>query len=94
MIYLQRSIRKAFAALRAKGVPITPARLRAVELLPAWLFVGACKWALRTSYAELIVARHATVARDEMAELAAQLQALIKCNAGIAARADVSEADG
>ena len=79
VINLQYSIRKAFAALRAKGVPITPARLRAVELLPAWLFVGACQWALRTSYAELIVARHATVARDEMAELAAQLQALINC---------------
>ena len=52
-----RSIRKAFTALRAQGPPVTPARLRSVELLPAWLLVVACQWALRTSYAEL----HATV---------------------------------
>ena len=78
VIAMLRSIRKAFAALRAQGLPITPTWLRGVELLPAWLLVGACQWALRTSYAELIVARHATVARDEMAVLAEQLHALVE----------------
>ena len=91
VIAMLRSIRKAFAALRAQGLPITPAKLRSVELLPAWLLVGACQWALRTSYAELIVARHATVAREEMAVLAEQLHALVERSAGIAAQASSPE---
>ena len=41
---------------------------------------------LRTSYAELIIARHATVARQEMAALAEQLQALVERGTNIAAR--------
>ena len=80
------SIRKAFAALRAQGVSVTPARLRGVELLPASLLVGACQWALRSSYAELIAARHATVAHEEMAVLAEQLNALVERSAGTAAQ--------
>ena len=71
VIAMLRSIRTAFAALRLQGLPITPARLRRIELLPAWLLVCSCQWALRTSYAEPVVARHATVAREEMAVLAA-----------------------
>ncbi len=81
------AIRKALAALRAHGLPVTPARLRGFELLPAWLLVGACQWALRRSYAELIVARHATVAREEMAVLAEQLHAFVERSAGLAAQA-------
>ena len=78
------NIRQAFSALRTQGVPITPARFRALELLPDWLLVGACQSALRTSYADLIVARHATVARDEMAALSEQLHKLVAGSAGAA----------
>ena len=87
MIALFRSVHTAFAALRPQGVPFTPTRLRAVELLPAWLLVSACQWALCTSYAELTVAGHAAVAREEMAVLAAQLHAMVERSAGIAAQA-------
>jgi 2-dehydropantoate 2-reductase len=77
VIAMLRAIRQAFSALRAHGIPVTPARLRGLELLPDWVLIGACQWALRTSYADLIFARHATVAREEMAALSEQLQRLV-----------------
>ena len=86
-----RSIRVALAALRAQGVPVTPARLRGFELMPVWLLVGACQWALRMSYAELIVARHAAVAREEMAILSEQLRALVERNADMTALSSSSD---
>ena len=84
VIAMVRTIRQAFAALRAQGIPVTPARLRGLELLPEWLLVGACQWALRTFYADLIVARHATVAGEEMAVLSEQLHGLVARSAGLA----------
>ena len=81
VIAMYRSIRQAFLALRAQGIPVTPARMRSLEVLPAWLLVGACQWALRTSYADLIVARHATVAHEEMAALSEQLRELVALSA-------------
>ena len=81
VIAMLRSIRRALLALRAQGIPVTPARMRSFELLPEWLLVVACRWALSTSYADLIVARHATVAREEMAALSEQLRALVAISA-------------
>ncbi len=77
VITLLHTIRQAFAALRAQGFPVTPEKLRGIEFLPDWLLVRACQWALRTSYAELVVARHAVVAREEMAALSGQLRVLV-----------------
>jgi hypothetical protein len=72
-----RAIQKAFAALRAQGIPIAPSQLKIIELLPEWMLVSVCCLALRTSFAELIIARHAIVAREEMVVLAEQLRVLI-----------------
>lgn len=83
LIALLHNIRQAFSALRAKGTAITPAKLRALELLPDWLLAYACQWALRTSYADLIVARHATVAREEMVGLSEALLRLVVRKSGI-----------
>jgi 2-dehydropantoate 2-reductase len=80
-------IRSAFASLRKRGVPITPARMRCIQWLPDTLLVSACQWALSTSYANLIVARHATSAREEMACLSVQLHDLLAAIAP-AARSD------
>ena len=77
------SVRRAFSALRAQDVPVTPAKLRGLELLPVWLLVSACQWALRTSFADLIVARHATVAEEEMAALSEQLHEMVARSAGV-----------
>ena len=86
VIAMLRTIRQAFSALRAQGIPVTPARLRSLELLPDALLVGACRWALRTSYADLIVARHARAAREEMAALSGQLHELMARGTGIRGR--------
>ena len=77
VIALLQTIRQAFAALRAQGIPVTPVKLRGLEFLPDWLLVRAGQWALRTPYAELVVARHAKVAREEMAALSGQLRVLV-----------------
>ena len=82
LIALLQTIRQAFSALRAQGTPITPAKMRGIELLPDWLLVCACQMALRTNYADLIVARHATVAREEMAGLSDALRRLVMRSAG------------
>ena len=81
VIAMLRSIRQALLALRAQGIPVTPTRMRSLEVLPEWLLVGASQWAMRTAYADLIVARHATVAREEMAALSEQLRELISHSA-------------
>ena len=84
VIAMVRAIRQAFSALSVHSIPVTPAKLRGIELLPEWLLVSACQWALRSSYADLIVARHATVAREEMAVLSGQLHELVVRSAGVA----------
>ena len=87
VVALLHTIRQAFLALRAQGIPVTPAKLRGLELLPDWLLVRACQWALRTAFADLVVARHATVAREEMAVLSGQLRLLVARSAAMAAKA-------
>ncbi|MFN0316124.1 MAG: ketopantoate reductase family protein [Burkholderiales bacterium] len=77
VIVLLHTIRQGFAALRAQGIPVTPAKLRGLELLPDWLLVHACQWALCTAFADLVGARHATGAREEMAALSGQLRVLV-----------------
>ena len=84
VIAMLRTIRQAFLALRAQGIAVTPARLRSLELLPDALLVGACRWALRTPYADLIVARHARAAREEMLALSGQLHELMARGCGMA----------
>ena len=90
LLAMVHTIRQAFSALRAQGTAITPVKLRGLEMLPDWLLVGACKLALRTAYADLIVARHATVARDEMAALSESLHRLVARSAGTLAERDLT----
>lgn len=91
VIALLGYIRKAFAAWRAQGIPTTQATLRGVEVLPVWMLMGPRRRAPRMSHAKLIIARHASVAREEMTVLAAQLQALVARGAGLAANPNAPE---
>jgi hypothetical protein len=47
-----------------------------LEWIPEPLLVGYLEWSLATRSAELMLARHANAARDEMQELADEFQAL------------------
>ena len=91
VIALLGYIRKAFAAWRAQGIPTTQATLRGVEVLPVWMLMGPRRRAPRMPHAKLIIARHASVACEEMTILAAQLQALVARGAGLAANPTAPE---
>lgn len=65
-----RAIKEGYRVLHALGIPVTPSKLRAVEWLPEWLLIAVMQRALATRWAELVIARHANAARDEMQTLA------------------------
>ncbi len=64
-----RAIREGFQVLRSLDIPITPTRLRVFEIIPGPLMVSLLQRFLDTQYAELVIARHANAARDEMKQL-------------------------
>jgi 2-dehydropantoate 2-reductase len=72
LVLAVRAIREGFRALKVKGLPLTPARLRLFTWLPEPLLV----WVLRKRFAdermEIAMVRHANAARDEMKHLAGE----------------------
>lgn len=76
IILMVRAVREGFHVLRTLGVPITPRNLEIFEWLPEPLLVALLQRLFDTKIAELVVAKHANAARDEMAELVAELQTL------------------
>ncbi len=83
LLLMIRAAREGFRVLRALGVPITPARLRLLERLPEPLLLAILRRGLAQEEAELMLARHANAARDEMGQLADEFQALAR-QAGVA----------
>lgn len=77
VVLMVRAIREGFAVLRARGIPVTPARLRLFEWLPEPLLVAIWQRVLATRFAETVMARHAVAAREEMAGLDAEFGALV-----------------
>jgi 2-dehydropantoate 2-reductase len=71
-----RAIREGFQAVRAAGIPITPFRLRFFSWTPETLLVPCLQRVLNTTWAELVMARHANAARDEMKQLADEFRML------------------
>ncbi|MCR4427088.1 MAG: ketopantoate reductase family protein [Firmicutes bacterium] len=73
-----RAIREGFRVLRALGIPITPSKLRIVEWIPEPILVAILRRTLNTQRADVVMARHANVARDEMRQLADEFAALAR----------------
>jgi 2-dehydropantoate 2-reductase len=71
-----RAIREGFQVLHSLDIPITPFKMRILELIPEPLLVSSLQRLLATEYAELIIARHANAARDEMKQVADELRQL------------------
>jgi len=71
-----RAIREGFQVLRSLDIPITPTRMRFFELIPEPLMVSLLQLLLDTNYAELVIARHANAARDEMKQIADEFREL------------------
>jgi 2-dehydropantoate 2-reductase len=76
LVLLVRAVREGFKVLRAQGIPLTPARFQVLEWIPEPLLVAYLQRSLATRSAELMLARHANAARDEMTQLADEFQAL------------------
>lgn len=72
------AIRENLQAVAASGVRPTPRRLGLLRFAPTSLMSSIAGMLLDTDYADLVVARHANSARDEMEELARQMAALAK----------------
>ncbi len=70
-------IREGFRALRTMDFPVEPPKLRWVFALPNAILIPLFARILRLPVADIGMARHARNARDEMAELGAELDALI-----------------
>lgn len=73
-----RAMREGFQVLRALGIPITPVKLRLWEWLPEPIIVVLLrKWA-NTKHFEIVAARHANAAHDEMQQLADDFKVLVR----------------
>jgi 2-dehydropantoate 2-reductase len=71
-----RAVREGYHAMRALGMPITPAILWVFELIPEPLFVAFLGRLLDTPTAELVIAGHANAARAEYIQLGDEFRAL------------------
>jgi 2-dehydropantoate 2-reductase len=72
------AIREGFRVLRSISIPISPRILNAINLLPEFVLVPLIQRLLHTEEAELIIARHANVARAEMKCIAEELRILAR----------------
>ena len=64
------AIREGFQVLRALNIPITPWQMHFLEPIPSSLIVSLLQRFLDTKCFELVIARHANAARDEMKQIA------------------------
>ena len=72
------AIREGFRVLRVAGNPITPFSFQFLEWIPEILLVPCLQLVLNTTWAELVMTRHANAARDEMKQLADEFRTLAK----------------
>ena len=78
LVLIVRAIREGYRVLRARGIPITPFKLHAFEWVPEPILVAILQRAMNTGWAELVMARHANSARDEMQQLADEFRTLVR----------------
>ncbi len=76
LVLMVRAVKEGLGVLRALDIPITPARYQMLSWLPEPLLVAGLEKAFKSSQAELVLARHANAARDEMTTLAEEFQVL------------------
>jgi 2-dehydropantoate 2-reductase len=73
---MMRAVREGFNVLRSLHIPITPAKFKLIRYIPEPLLVALLQNVFDTKQAELVLARHANAARDEMQTLADEFGAL------------------
>lgn len=78
LVLMVRAVREGFRVIQALGLPITPAKLRLLVWLPEPVLVWLLQISFDTRSAELVLARHANSARDEMLALADEFKSLAR----------------
>ncbi|NMB88463.1 MAG: ketopantoate reductase family protein [Chloroflexi bacterium] len=78
MVLLVRAIQEGFQVLRALGIPVVPSKYRWMAYIPEPLLVAILRRGFDTQRSELLMARHARAARDEMRALADEFQQLAR----------------
>jgi 2-dehydropantoate 2-reductase len=73
-----RAIREGLQVVKALQLPITPAKYCLLEWLPEPFLIGLMQLGFDTRPAELVMARHANAARDEMWALADEFKTLAR----------------
>jgi 2-dehydropantoate 2-reductase len=76
LVLMLRAIREGFQVIKAHRIPITPAKLLLLEWLPEPFLIWLMQLGFDTEPAELVLARHANAARDEMSTLADEFKVL------------------
>lgn len=73
-------VKEGFRCLRTQSIPITPSKLRLLSTVPTWLLLPLLRRNFGTKKAELVMARHARSAADEMQALSMDLMALARAS--------------
>lgn len=78
IVLLVRAVKEGLRVLRALGIPVTPSAYQVFLALPEPLMVPVLQKRLGRPLVELMAARHANAARDEMTMLATEFRALAR----------------
>jgi len=73
-----RAMREGFRVLQAKGLPVTPPKLRVIQWLPEPLLVLLAQRLLSNPLMETALVKHAEAARDEVQHLIGEFMALAR----------------
>ena len=74
---LVRAVREGFQVIRVLGIPVTPQKLRFLELLPEGVLVTILRLWANTKHFETVATHHSNAARDEMETLAREFRTLV-----------------
>ena len=73
-----RAIREGFRVLRSLGLPVTPSKLRVIELLPEPILVPLAQRLLANPLMETALVKHAEAARSEVMHLIDEFMTLAR----------------
>jgi 2-dehydropantoate 2-reductase len=76
VILMEKGIQEGFRVLRSLGVPVTPAKLKALELIPERVLIKVILWWAGTRQFDMVAVRHSLNAKEEMEVLAAKFMQL------------------
>jgi 2-dehydropantoate 2-reductase len=76
LVLMVRAIREGLRVLRSLGYPITPFYYGSLDCIPEPLLVFVLKKGMASEAAQLVLARHANAARDEMQVVAYEFKQL------------------